>query len=498
MTSTRSALHRFLRALVASIAALAVSVAAAQGGTLRIGISGDIDNFDPAFNQLIMYEAMIRNPVFDALTNLDVDMNVVPGLAESWTQEDDLTWIFNLRQGVTFHDGSAFTAEDVLHTFERTTEQGLIFASKLAPIASAVAVDDHTLRIELSYPVATMLEDLYQVAITPSDVSDDELKRNPIGTGAFKFESWTPNEKIELVRNDAYWGDAAQVDGITLRVLPDPAASISNLLAGEIDAVYDVSVDATQLVAGEASVTVQSPAASGSIFLAELGIANSEPLQDARVRRALAHTIDQDTINAITYFGFGQPLCSPLPAFSWAYLDAPCPAYDLDAAKALLEEAGYGSGLTLSVDVIAGFSEMDTIATIWQASLAQIGVTLDVQASEVSIWLDRYIGKEFEIILNFFNSSSDPNSLFDIIYKPLLDTVYDAPDIRALIEQGVQLTDQDERRPIYEELQQRTLDDAAPVIVIQSRPLLALTNANVEGWVANGKNIPFLADVTLR
>lgn len=487
--------------LLGAALALALTLsglALGQGGTLRIGISGDIDNFDPAFNQLIMYEAMIRVPVFDALTGLDVDMNVVPGLATGWTQESDTVWVFDLRQGVAFHDGSPFTAADVIATFERTTEQGLIFASKLEPIETITAVDDHTLRLELAFPVATLLEDLYQVAITPAGADADALRRQPIGTGPFRFVSWSPNERIVLERNDDYWAGPAQLDGIVLRVLPDPAAAVSNLLAGEIDAIYDVSVDATQLVEGEASVVVQSPDASGSIFLAELGINNSEPLQDVRVRRALAHTVDQDTINAITYFGFGQPLCSPLPSFSWAFLDAPCPAYDLDAARALLAEAGFGSGLTLSVDIIAGFSEMETIATIWQASLAQVGVTLDVQASEVSIWLDRYIGKEFELILNFFNSSSDPNSLFDIIYKPLLATVYTNPEMRAMIDEAVQVSDMDARRALYEQLQRDTLELAAPVIVMQSRPLLSLTRAEVEGWRVNGKNIPFLRDVSVR
>ena len=201
-----------------------LATAQGGGGVLRLAVGGDIDNFDPGWNQLIQYATTIRNTVFDSLVGLDENMNIVPRLAESWEQLDETTGVFNLRQGVTFHNGDPFTAADVIHTFNRTLEQGMIFASKVEPVTEALAVDDHTLRLALSRPVATLLDDLVLVAITPRGVSDDDLKQNPVGTGAFRFISWTPNEETVLERNPDYWdGDAPILDGITIRVLPDSA-----------------------------------------------------------------------------------------------------------------------------------------------------------------------------------------------------------------------------------------------------------------------------------
>jgi peptide/nickel transport system substrate-binding protein len=470
---------------------------ASSGGELQMAINGDIDNFDPAFNQLILYEATIRNTVFNSLVALDKDMRVVPGLAESWEQPDETTWIFNLRQGVTFHNGKPFSAEDVLHTFDRTTEQQMTFASKLEPIDQVEALDDFTLQITLSRPVATFLDDMYDIAITPANVSDEELQQNPIGTGPFRFVSWTPNEAIELERNPDYWeAGKPSLDALTLRVLPDTTAAISNLLAGEVDAIYDVPVADAQSVQGNPDVVFQSPSASGSLFLIELGIANNPDLQDAQVRRALAHTIDRETINQTVYFNEGQITCTPLPAFSWAYVEQECPAYDLEQARTLLAEAGK-SDLTFSIEVISGVKVMEDIATIWQASLNEIGVTLEVNQSELNTWLDRYVNKTYDTTANWFNLSSDPNSMFDIIYKPLLASVYDSPEMSQLIEDAVATSDQAERATFYADLQQLTVEETAPLIVIMGQPMLTLTSQKVTGWEMNGRNVILFQNVTV-
>ncbi len=475
----------------------ATTAPAASGGELRVAINGDIDNFDPAFNQLILYEASIRNTVFSALTALDKDMRVVPGLAESWEQLDPTTWIFNLRQGVTFHNGKPFTVEDVQYTFKRTIDQKMTFASKLEPIETIEAVDDYTLKLTLKRPVATFLDDMYDVAITPSNVSDEELKQRPIGTGPFRFVNWTPNESIVLERNPDYWEPGKpSLDRITFRVLPDMAAAISNLLADEVDAIYDVPVADAQSVKGNPEVIFQSPSASGSLFLIELGIANNPALQDERVRLALAHALDRETINQTVYFGEGQVTCTPLPAFSWAYTEQQCPAYDLERARALLAEAGQ-SDLTLGLEVISGVKVMEDIGTIWQASLKEIGVTLEVNQSELNTWLDRYVNKSYDMTTNWFNLSSDPNSMFDIIYKPLLASVYTSPETSKLIEDAVATNDQAQRSAIYAQLQEQTVASVAPLIVVQGQPMLALTSPKVTAWEMNGRNVILYQHVTV-
>jgi peptide/nickel transport system substrate-binding protein len=199
----------------------------------------------------------------------------------------------------------------------------------------------------------------------------------------------------------------------------------------------------------------------------------------------------------VAYFGRGEIICSPLPRFSWAYAEQDCPAFDLELAQSLFEEAGYGDGLELSIEVISGVKEMEDVATIWQASLAKIGVTLNVNSSALSIWLDRYVGKTYDMTTNWFNLSSDPNSMFDIIYRPLLATVYPNDDVLAQINEAVAITDQDARTAIYQRLQLDTVDTVAPLIVVQSRPLLALTSSAVGGWNMNGQNTILFNGVTV-
>ncbi|MCS6940999.1 MAG: ABC transporter substrate-binding protein [Roseiflexaceae bacterium] len=471
--------------------------AGATGGALTVAINGDIDNFDPAFNQLILYEAVIRNTVFSPLVTLDKDMRIVPALAASWEQQDETTWIFNLRRGVTFHNGKPFSAEDVLHTFDRTIKQQMIFASKLEPIERTEVIDDYTLKITLKRPVATFLDDLYNVAITPSNVSDEELKRKPVGAGPFRFVSWTPNEAIVLERNPNYWEPGKpRLDRLTFRVLPDTTAAILNLLAGEVDAIYDVPVAEAQAVKDNQDIIFHRPSASGSLFLIELGIANNPALQDVRVRQALAHTIDRATINQTVYFGEGQVTCTPLPAFSWAYVEQECPAYDLERARTLLKEAGK-SDLKFSIEVISGVKAMEDIATIWQASLRQIGVTLEINKSELNTWLDRYVNKNYDTIANWFNTSSDPNSMFDIIYKPLLASVYNNPEMSQLILDAAATSDRSARKAMYAELQRMTVDETAPLIVVMGQPMLALTSRKVTNWEMNGRNVILFQDVTV-
>lgn len=214
------------------------------------------------------------------------------------------------------------------------------------------------------------------------------------------------------------------------------------------------------------------------------------------MRRALAHTIDRVTINQTVYFNEGEITCTPLPAFSWAYVEQECPAYDLNLARTLLEEAGKPD-LKFSIEVISGVKAMEDIATIWQASLRQIGVTLEINKSELNTWLDRYVNKNYDTTANWFNVSSDPNSMFDIIYKPLLASVYDHPKMSQLILDAAATTDQSARKAMYADLQQMTIDESAPLFVVMGQPMLALTSRKVTTWEMNGRNVILFQNVAV-
>lgn len=470
----------------------------ALGGTLTIASTQDIDNYDPHWNQLIAYNVLVGHNIFDYLTKLDENMNISPALAESWDISDDgTTYTFHLRDGATFHNGRALVADDVVFSFNRLTEQETIYANKMDPVEAVSAIDDHTVEFTLKAPWAPFLEDVALIAIVASE-SIDDLSKAPIGSGPFRFVEWLPNDRIVLEKNSDYdVADTPKLDGIEIKILPDYAVALTNLEAGSVDAVYEVPAADADRFQGRDDIITQRPNASNSLFLIELSIDKYEPLQNLQVRQALAMTLDKAAIQQNVYFGHGDPQFSSLPKSSWAYIEPSEIMYDPAAAKALLAEAGYPDGFELSIKVIAGVAVMENIATIWQNGLAEAGVTLNIEIEELSTWLDHYIGRDYQTIANWMNVGGDPHSMYDIIFKPHLNDDYPNTEMLALIEEGAVTVDQAKRTEIYQQIQQMALDDLAPVIIVQSQPLLALTTPNVQGWSMNGKGDIFFDQISV-
>jgi len=356
---------------------------AAGGGTLTIASTSDIDNYDPHWNQLITYVTLIGHNVFNYLTKLDADMQVVPDLAQSWEISDDGTvYTFHLREGAQFHNGRPLVADDVVFTFNRLTEQETIFASKMDSVESIETVDDHTVQFTLKAPWAPFLEDVALIAVVGED-TEGQLQTEPIGSGPFRFVEWLPNDQIVLEKNPDYdIPGVPKMDGIVIKILPDKTVALTNLEAGSVDAVYDVPAAQADRFKGRDDVVIQTPKASNSLFLLEMAIAKYEPLQDVRVRRALAMCLDKETISQNVYFGHGEPQWSSLPKSSWAYIEPSELPYDPDGAKALLAEAGYADGFDLSVKIITGVGVMENVTTIWQDCLGKIGVNLEIEVEE--------------------------------------------------------------------------------------------------------------------
>ncbi|HIC90030.1 MAG TPA: ABC transporter substrate-binding protein, partial [Anaerolineae bacterium] len=348
------------------------------GGTLVIASTQDIDNYDPHWNQLIAYEVLIGHNVFNYLTKLGPDMTVRPDLAESWDiSEDGKVYTFHLRPNAKFHNGRPVVADDVVYSFNRTIEQKMTFASKLEPIESIEAVDDHTVRITTKSPWAPFLEDIAVLAIVPKEAADT-LAKEPVGSGPFRFVEWVPNDHITLEKNPDYdVPGVPRLDKLVIKILPDYSVALTNLEAGEVHAVYEVPAADAARFKGREDVAFHTPAASNSLFLFELAVNRYEPLKDVRVRRALAMCLDKETIRQNVYFGEGDIQWSPLPKSSWAYIEPEGVPYDPEGAKALLAEAGYPDGFELNVETISGLAVMENVATIWQDGLSKAGIKLN-------------------------------------------------------------------------------------------------------------------------
>ncbi len=474
--------------------------AAPGGGTLIIASTQDIDNYDPHWNQLIAYNVLVGHNIFEYLTMLDAHMNTVPALATHWNIADDgTTYTFHLRTGARFHNGRDLTADDVVYSFHRLTEQETIYASKMDPVVSVEALDSATVQFTLQAPWAPFLEDVALIAIVPEETIDT-ISKEPMGSGPFRFVEWQPNDRIVLERNPDYTGPMpAQLNRLEIKILPDYAVALTNLEAGSVDAVYEVPAADADRFQGRDEFVIQTPSASNSLFLLEMAINRYEPLQDARVRKALAMSLDKAAIQQNVYFGHGMPQSGSLPRSSWAYVEGEEIVYDPAGAKALLAEAGYPEGFDLTVKVIAGVAVMENIATIWQNGLAAAGVNLTVEIEDLSTWLDNYVGRTYQTIANWMNVGGDPHSMYDIIFKPHLKDPDSYPDAEMLdwIEEGAATPDLEARKAIYQRIQERALAEVAPVIVVQSQPLLAITTDKVQGWSMNGKGDIFFSAITV-
>ena len=483
--------------MTAGIAAASLAVAApaafADDQTLTVALSGDIDNFDPGTNQLIAYQAAIANTVFDTLVGYDADLNLIPRLAGDYEVSPDATvFTFRLVKGATFHNGDQVTAEAVVASLKRSGDLGGIYGTPLQSIASYETPDETTVVLTLDSPFAPFLTSLTNVPILAPGTYEDATS-DPIGSGPFLFDSWSPNDEIVLKRNDDYWGDKPDFETLVFKPISDPQVALTNLYAGDVDIVAEPS-NAVIAQVDTSQAEVVRPSVSNSIVYIEMS-GTKGTLDDVHLRRALAYAFDRETVKAVAYGGQGDSVPSPLPTGSFAYTDLEGYPYDLDKAREELAAAGVPDGFEVALEVLSGFPEAEQMGRVWQSSLSQIGVKLNVVVSELSVWLDRYVSRNYDMTWNFFGVSPDPNSFFEVIMRPHLENEYDNPEMLELMKKGIEISDTDERKEIYGELQEMMVDDL-PVMTVQSRPIAAIASQDVSGFEMNPLGWPLYVGVS--
>ena len=282
-------------------------------------------------------------------------MTLKPMLATSWEPNDDLTsYTFNLRKGVKFHHGKDFKAEDVVATFERLLDPELDSParSSLEVIKEIVVLDDHTVRFDLTAPNAFFPESLslYQGRIFASDIDPKRLALEEFGTGAFKVTEHKPGERTVMVRNPDYWDEGLPyLDGITVITIPEAATRAEALKSGDVDLILSMQDSSADGVERHAETTVLETASPTYLGLAmDMRI---EPFDNVLVRRAIQAVTDREAIRQSALLGKGSlayehPISPNDPHFASEHMP---PAYDIERAKSLLEEAGYMDGIDLTL-----------------------------------------------------------------------------------------------------------------------------------------------------
>lgn len=443
----------------------------------------------------------VTDQIFNGLVGLDEQLGPVPELAERWTIEDEgRTYRFALRQDVRWHDGVPFTSADVKFTFD---EALLRYHSRTRAALEDVidrieTPDPHTAVFHLTRPYGPLLQrlDVVEASIIPRhqyeghDLLSGEPTRRPIGTGPFRFVSYAPADRLILERNPDYFRrDLPGVDRLVFRILPNAATAVAALERGEVDYISSVpGADIARLRAAPGVAVVPSTGGSGGSLCQDVLIPNlaRKPLDDVRVRRAIAHAIDRDFIVERVYFGQGRPATGPIThLLAWAYTpDVRQYAHDPAEAERLLDAAGLPRGRG-GVRFGITFTHASTAQRLGQAlreQLRAVGMTLDLRTLDFNAAVEQvFVKKTFDLGLASFCNGADPDIGVRRVYVssnigpyPFSNGAgYRNGRIDALFDEATLHVERVRRRPVYEEIQRILAEDVPYFWLIDSETLRA-------------------------
>ena len=455
--------------------------------------------------------------IYDTLVQVKVEddgsSEIAPMLAESWEVTDDgLTYTFHLREDATFQNGNPVTAQDVKYTFTRMfTADGTVNGSFLDQIAGTdelsdgsadeltgvEVVDDHTVNITLKEPFGAFLSAL---AFTACSIYDDEateaagddfgmVPEKTVGSGPFIFESWTPNAELVLKRNDNYWGGAAKIPGVVIKIIPDTETQTMMFESGELD-LLDLKINPEAV--DRIVETYPDQIVSGPIMGVDYVFMNAavEPLNDVRVRKAIQMAIDRQTILDEIYSGMGKVENGLFSNGMIGYNEnLPEIPYDPEQAKALLAEAGYPDGFSIELGADSSDSETKTTITeIIQAMLSEVGINVEIKKYDQSTWLEtRKTGTMPMYISSWTADFNDPDNFMYTYFgteenTKLRSINYQDAAVIAEVAAARTIVDTDERLAKYQELEEKIMQEDASLVPLWSRDHLFAVSKRTKGF----------------
>ncbi|WP_424138363.1 ABC transporter substrate-binding protein [Roseomonas chloroacetimidivorans] len=421
--------------LTAAAAAALPDLAAAQGTRmLDLAVSAPPSSVDPHYYTLTPNSALAQH-IFDNLVHRDAQGRLIPGLAESWRLVDDTTWEFKLREGVRFHNGEPFTAADVTYTINRVPHvlnSPGSFAVFTKAIQGMEVVNPHLIRMRTAGVYPLLPADMSQVFIiwhglgeNPS-TGDFNSGKNAIGTGPFRFISFRSNDRVELERNDAYWGAKPTWGRVNYRMISNDGARVAALQAGDVSFIDAVPTSDIARLRTEPNLTISETVSLRSVYLRSDFRSQSpyatgpngealarNPMTDLRVRQALTTAINRQAIADRIMSGAAIPTGQFMPPGAYGYVpDLPPPAFDPERAKKILAEAGYPQGFTITLlasnDRYVNDAQVaQSIGQMW----TRIGVRTKVETMPFSVVAQRVARFDNSMSLGgWANSNGEPSS----------------------------------------------------------------------------------------
>lgn len=462
------------------IAVLFVTAAHAQKDSVVIGQTLEPPTLDPTSGAAQAIREVTYLNVYEGLLRIDRDGKLQPLLAESWTiSPDNLVYTFKLRRGVQFHDGSTFDSGDVKFTFERAMAPDSTNAQKwiFAPIASIATPDASTVTITLKQPAGNFLYGLaWGDAVIFGPESAANNKTNPIGTGPYRFQRWTRGDRVDFVRNDAYWGKVPAISRATFRFIADAQAQVAAIRAGDVDALSNLAAQesAEQLKADPKLKVVVGNTEGETILAMNNG---KRPFDDIRVRRALSHAIDRRAVIDGAVSGYGTPIGSHFSPNHPAYVDLTGTySFDPARARALLREAGFPNGFDTTLRLPPPPYARRS-GEIIAAMLAQVGVRVTIEPIEFAQWLDQvFRNKNYDLTIIAHTEPLD----IGIYARDDYYFQYRNPAFKELMAKIDATADEAERNKLYGDAQRMLAHDAVNVFLFQL-PKIGAWNAELNG-----------------
>lgn len=474
---------------------------------LIVATAYDAKSLDPhAVNDVASSNVMTQ--IYETLIQMNDKNEVVPMLAESYKQIDDVTYEFKLKKGVKFHNGEEMKASDVKFSFIR--------ASKSAPIAHIMGdidvdsfkmPDDYTISFKIKTASTGFLSSLVHTGGTilsekAVTAAGDKYAMNPVGTGPFKFISWTKGDKVELERFNDFHGDKPKFSKMTLRVIPEPTNRAIELESGGVDIAYEISTNDIKRVQDNEKLQILRVVDNSTQYL---GFNNKKkPFDDLKVRQAISYAIDTTSVVNTVWRGVGKVAVGPIgPNVRYSDKTLKTHEYNVEKAKALLKEAGLPNGFKTTIWTNEKKERVD-MATIMQSQLKEVGIDVEIKVLEWGAYLDGLAKAQQDMfIVGWTCQTPDPDMA---VYAPFHSSkmgsggnyaYFNDPKADELIMKGRTMKDSDERKTVYEQLQKEIVEQA-PWIFLSNGEQVVGASKSVKGFVPSAFGYHVLYNVNFQ
>ncbi|MGH3311717.1 MAG: ABC transporter substrate-binding protein [Streptomyces sp.] len=469
-----------------------------KAGSLTAAYGRSLDNLDPhgAF-AAAEPTRLASEQIFDSLLGR-VDGKIVPRLAAKWDNPHPKTWVFTLRDDVTFHDGSPLTARDVAASIERQAKTDSPLADLWELLDRAQAEDDRTVVVQSKEPLGTVLANMTLMRVLPADKMDKpDFFQKPIGSGPYKVTQFAPGSQLSLEANTHYWDGKPDTPRVVLRIVTEEASRITGLETGETQLTWPIPGDQLKRLEDSEDVTILDTASYQYWF--NWFNCSRKPFTDPDVRRALWHAIDAKALAKNIFPGSAQVARAPISSSVFGYAAQEPYAYDPKKAKSLLAKAGFPNGFSTSV--MWNQSQAPQIRQVAETMISywrEIGVKVQPQELEEAQWTERLLALDWDMDLQTnVTATGDADYSLGRLYLSSANRLgYKNPKLDKVLNAARQSQDQNKRKQLYSEACRIIWQEAPGIFPIEMRLNFA-TRKNVRGFEATPDESPSLRQVRL-